>query len=422
MNLKKKLDFDINIFGLGYVGLTLAAKLLNNDFKVNGFEIDNKILFSLNEKKKAHFIEPQINKIIKNAIQKKKFTISRKLNSKIIKKTINIITIGTPIIKNKIFLKSIFSVINEIEQNLENDKSIIVLRSTVKIGTTRKLKRKFNKKIDFAFCPERTIEGAAIKELSLNPQIIATESIYSKKIVNNFFSVFNKNIIHVDQFEKAEVIKLFDNTYRDINFSIGNEFGRICHNLGFNGSEIIKTCNKDYSRTNIPMPGTVGGPCLEKDPYILLDSIKIKKNNLIFISRKINENMIENGIREISKKINLKKINKVCIIGLAFKGKPITNDLRGSLAIKIIKKLKNINSKIDLYGLDSNVENEGFQNIGLKKYNKKLKYDLVIIQNNAEFIKKIGINNLKKKLNKDGIIYDFWNTFSKNTNNYLTYA
>ena len=189
-----------------------------------------------------------------------------------------------------------------------------------------------------------------------------------------------------------------------------------------NGSEIIKKCNKDYSRTNIPMPGTVGGPCLEKDPYILLDSIKIKKNNLIFISRKINENMIENGIREISKKINLKKINKVCIIGLAFKGKPITNDLRGSLAIKIIKKLKNINNKIDLYGLDTNVENEGFQNIGLKKYNKKLKYDLVIIQNNAEFIKKIGINNLKKKLNKDGIIYDFWNTFSKNTNNYLTYA
>jgi UDP-N-acetyl-D-mannosaminuronic acid dehydrogenase len=411
MNLKKKLNFDINIFGLGYVGLTLAAKLLNNGFKVNGFEIDNKILHSLKEEKKSHFIEPQINKIIKRAIQKKSFNISRKLDSKIIKKSINIITIGTPIINKKIFLKSIFSVIDEIKKNLENDKSIIILRSTVKIGTTRKLTKKFNKKINFAFCPERTIEGAALKELSINPQIIATENFYAKKIVNDFFSIFNKNIIHVDKFEKAEVIKLFDNTYRDINFSIGNEFGRICHNLGFNGNEIIKLCNKDYYRTNIAMPGVVGGPCLEKDPYILLESINIKKNNLIFISRKINENMIENGINEISKKINLKKINKVCIIGLAFKGKPITNDLRGSHAIKIIKKLKSINNKIDLYGLDPHVQNKNFEDIGLKKYNKRLKYDLLIIQNNAEFIKKIGIYTLKKKLKKGGIIYDFWNLF-----------
>jgi UDP-N-acetyl-D-mannosaminuronic acid dehydrogenase len=288
MNFKKKLDFDINIFGLGYVGLTLAAKLLNSGLKVNGFEINNKILFSLNEKKEAHFKEPEINKILKKAILKKRFNVSRNLDRKIFKKSINIITIGTPIIRNKIFLKSIFSVINEIKKKLQNDDSIIILRSTVKIGTTRKLEKKFNKKINFAFCPERTIEGAALKELSLNPQIIATENPYAKKIVQNFFSIFNKNTIHVNQFEKAETIKLFDNTYRDISFSIGNEFGRICHNLGFNGNEIIKLCNKNYSRTNISMPGTVGGPCLEKDPYILLESIKIrkKKSNIYFKKNK----------------------------------------------------------------------------------------------------------------------------------------
>jgi UDP-N-acetyl-D-mannosaminuronate dehydrogenase len=170
------------------------------------------------------------------------------------------------------------------------------------------------------------------------------------------------------------------------------------------------------------MPGTVGGPCLEKDPYILLESIKIRKKNLIFISRKINENMIEDGLKEISKKINLKKINSACIIGLAFKGKPITNDLRGSLAIKIIKKLKKFNNKIDLFGLDPNIKIEEFQTIGLKKFNKKLKYDLVIIQNNAEFIKKIGINNLKKNIKKNGIIYDFWSLFNDNSSKYLTYA
>jgi UDP-N-acetyl-D-mannosaminuronic acid dehydrogenase len=418
----KKLNYEINIFGLGYVGLTLAAKLLEAQFAVNGFEINDKILQSLNKKKKAHFKEPKINRIINKSIKEKKFNVKKKLDKSIDKKSINIITIGTPIIKKKIFLKSIQNVLNEISQNLNNDKSIIILRSTVKIGTTRKLQNIFNKKIYFTFCPERTIEGAALSELSLNPQIIASEDPYAKKIVNNFFSIFNKNIINVDKFEKAEAIKLFDNTYRDINFSIGNEFGRICHKLGFDGKEIIKLCNKNYSRTNIPLPGTVGGPCLEKDPYILLESINIRKNNLIYISRKINENMIVNGIKEISKLINLNKINSACIVGLAFKGEPITNDLRGSHAINIIKKIKGLNSKIDLYGLDPHLELEDLTNLRIKKYNKKLKYDLIIIQNNAAFIKKIGINNLKNNLNKDGLIYDFWNLFNKDNKKYFTYA
>jgi UDP-N-acetyl-D-mannosaminuronate dehydrogenase len=171
------------------------------------------------------------------------------------------------------------------------------------------------------------------------------------------------------------------------------------------------------------MPGIVGGPCLEKDPYILLESINIRKSNLISISRKINENMVKVGIKEISKKINLKKICKVCIVGLAFKGRPKTNDLRGSCAIKIIKSLKNLNNSLDLYGLDPNVEIEDFKNLGLKKYNKKLKYDLIIIQNNAEFIKNIGIKNFIKHLNKNGILYDFWNLFIKKDNKqYFTYA
>lgn len=418
----KKLNYEINIFGLGYVGLTLAAKLLQAQFVVNGFEINDKILQSLNKKKKAHFIEPEINSIINKSIKEKKFNIKKKLDKSIDKKSINIITIGTPIIKKKIFLKSIQNVLNEISQNLNNDKSIIILRSTVKIGTTRKLQNIFNKKIYFTFCPERTIEGAALKELSLNPQIVASEDPYAKKIVNNFFSIFNKNIINVDKFEKAETIKLFDNTYRDINFSIGNEFGRICHKLGFDGKEIIQLCNKNYSRTNIPLSGTVGGPCLEKDPYILLESINIRKNNLIYISRKINENMIVNGIKEISELINLNKINSACIVGLAFKGEPITNDLRGSHAINIIKKIKSLNSKIDLYGLDPNLELGDFTNLRIKKYIKKLKYDLIIIQNNAAFIKKIGINNLKNNLNKNGLIYDFWNLFKKDNKKYFTYA
>ena len=422
MITKKKLNYDINIFGLGYVGLTLAAKLLEKGIKVNGYEIDDKILTSININKKAHFTEPRIDEILKKSIEKKNFLVRRKLETKIKKKSINIITIGTPIIDNKIFLKPIHGVINEIKRNLENDKSIIVLRSTVKVGTTRKLLNLFKKKIHFSFCPERTIEGAALLELSSNPQIIASEDNYTRNVIKNFFSIFNKNILQVDRFEIGELIKLFDNTYRDINFSIGNEFGRICNSLGLNGKSVIELCNKNYIRTNIPLPGTVGGPCLEKDPYILLESIKIRKNNLILTSRKINENMIDVGLKEIFKYKNINQIKNVCIVGLAFKGRPITNDLRGSLAIKIIRKLRKIKKEIIIHGLDPNIKLDDFNKLKIKKHNKKTKYDVIIIQNNAKFIKKIGIKNFKNVLSKNGLIYDFWGFFPKEPKRYLSYA
>ncbi len=317
---------------------------------------------------------------------------------------------------------SIYNVCKEINSNLQNEKSIIILRSTVKVGTTRKLKKKFKKKIYFSFCPERTIEGAAIKELSVNPQIIASEDNYTKKNVKKFFNLFNKNIIEVNKFEKSELLKLFDNTYRDINFSIGNEFGRISNKLGLSGEEIIKLCNKNYSRTNIPLPGLVGGPCLEKDPYILLESTNLKKDNIIYASRKLNENMMKNGLNEICKLIDIKKITKICIVGLAFKGKPKTNDLRGSLAIPMIKNLYKKNRKLKIYGLDINVNNQDIKNLGINIFDKKIKYDLFIIQNNAIFIKKIGFSNFIKKLNKKGLLYDYWNHFKNNHKNYINYA
>lgn len=416
---KNNLEYEINIFGLGYVGLTLAAKILSLKMPVNGYEISNKILNSLNIKKKAHFLEPKINEILSKSINNGKFKINKKLNKKLTNRSINIITVGTPIINGKVFMKSIFSVCKEIENNLENRNSVIILRSTVKIGTTRKLIKKFKKKIAFSFCPERTIEGAAIKELSINPQIIATEDHNTRSIVNKFFYLFNKNLINVNLFEEGEIIKLFDNTYRDIHFSIGNEFSKIADNLGLNGSKILQINNLDYSRTNIPKPGLVGGPCLEKDPYILLKSINIRKNNLISVARGINESMVAEGINKIGKIISFKKIKKVCIVGLSFKGIPKTNDLRGSNAIKIIKKLKSIDKNLDIFGFDPNINIEDFNALKIKKFDKKIKYDLIILQNNAKFLKKYSFNKFKKCLSKIGIIFDFWSNFSKNDKKYF---
>ena len=77
------------------------------------------------------------------------------------------------------------------------------------------------------------------------------------------------------------------------------------------GEEVIRLCNENYSRTNIPLPGLVGGPCLEKDPYILLESTNLKKNNIIYASRKLNENMMIQGLNEVYKLVDIKKIKNM---------------------------------------------------------------------------------------------------------------
>ena len=132
--------------------------------------------------------------------------------------------------------------------------------------------------------------------------------------------------------------------------------------------------------------------------------------------------MIDVGLKEIFKYKNINQIKNVCIVGLAFKGRPITNDLRGSLAIKIIRKLRKIKKEIIIHGLDPNIKLDDFNKLKIKKHNKKTKYDVIIIQNNAKFIKKIGIKNFKNVLSKNGLIYDFWGFFPKETKRYLSYA
>ena len=173
-------DNKIAVIGLGYVGLTFAITLAKVGFKVLGIENDNKIFKSMI--KNAQFYEENIDKFLNKMLISKHLKIENNLDN-IKKYKIIFITLGTPINeKRKINLQNLFKLANKLKNKLSN-KSILVLRSTVKIGTTKKIENivNKNKKIFLAMCPERTAEGSALKEIHYLPQIIGSKNNFVKK-------------------------------------------------------------------------------------------------------------------------------------------------------------------------------------------------------------------------------------------------
>ena len=141
------------------------------------------------------------------------------------------------------------------------------------------------------------------------------------------------------------MIKLIDNSSRDVFFAYANEIARVCDNIGLNANEILNSGKLGYKRTDIANPGLVGGPCLNKDPYIFSESLK-KFNifpEITLTARKINERqpreIVNFILKKLSKKRKSKKIINISILGVAFKGFPITDDLRGSMALELVKSL-----------------------------------------------------------------------------------
>ena len=197
---------------------------------------------------------------------------------------IHIISVGTPLkngskIPNMEHLKK---AINIVCKNLKKD-DLIILRSTVPIGTCRdvvipmiekKTKFKFGKDISISFCPERTVEGLALKELKFLPQLIGA---FDKKSYDQSCQIFNKytSVVNLEKIESAEMAKLIDNSFRDVIFGYSNQMALISEKFKLNLNNIIGKINSGYSRNYVPLPSPgVGGPCLSKDPFLLNHSFK----------------------------------------------------------------------------------------------------------------------------------------------------
>jgi UDP-N-acetyl-D-mannosaminuronic acid dehydrogenase len=421
-NTQKNKDKHISIIGLGYVGLTLAVSLADAGYIIHGIESNIKILEQL-KNKKSHFHEPGLNNLLRKYVGENLFFYSKlPIN---VKFYAHIISVGTPLLKgeNSPNLAHLISALEALRSNY-NGKELVILRSTVSVGVTRNLVYPFLKKlsksksseIKISFCPERTLEGKALEEIRTLPQIISGLNEKSIKLSKDIFRDLTDSIVVVESLEAGELIKLFNNTYRDIQFSIANCFNIIAQSFGIDGYKVIDASNYKYPRSDIKSPGFVGGPCLEKDPYILVNSyenhIQNDEINYIIGARKYNENLVSMVCMWLEKYKNKFSKAPLVITGLAFKGIPETSDLRGSPSIEILKFLKKMNIKVRIHDFCVSPEDLKSINIGevfvdLKK--ACLNASGIIILNNHKSYKNVHWHEISYSLKKGAIFFDAWN-------------
>jgi nucleotide sugar dehydrogenase len=304
--------------------------------------------------------------------------------------------------------------------------NLVVLRSTVKIGTTRQVVAPLLKNarvpFDLAFCPERTLEGQALKELRQLPQIVGGINAASAVRASQIFQFLTPTIVRVSDVETAETIKLIDNAHRDVLFSYSNEVARICDAVKISAVEVISAGKLGYPRTNLPMPGPVGGPCLEKDSHILAEGLKERgfEPKITLLSRRLNENQPEEIVQMLADVLNRQpgfpENPTITLMGLAFKGRPITDDLRGTMARPIFGSLKQHFPKARFRGFDAVVSPSDVKKFGLTFFPTlasamKQAY-LVLILNNHPIFSDMPLERLAESMARPSLVYDFWNNFS----------
>lgn len=419
-------DQKICVIGLGYVGLTLAVALADAGFRVHGIEISREVLDALGSEQ-AHFSEVGLDGHLAEQLRTGRFTFGESLDDAP-EASVYIVTVGTPVGDDKkVRFDSMRSVVEGIGAVLK-DGDLVILRSTVMVGTTRRIVKPAldatGRQYDLAFCPERTLEGRALLELRTLPQIVGGIDAGSTFRASQMFSFLTPSVVRVNDPETAEMVKLVNNTQRDYVFAFANEVAAICDELGLSAAEVIASGNLGYARANLPMPGPVGGPCLEKDPYILAQSLEGRdyQPTLAIAAREWNEGLPERAVAMVAgeyRRLAGSEPARIAVVGLAFKGRPATDDLRGTLAIPIIRHLRNHFPAAELIGWDPVVKPAAIRSLGLEPAASLAEAfadtSILLIQSNHECFAQMDVSALSAAMTRPGLIYDLWNQHDPRT-------
>ena len=419
----------IGIIGLGQVGLPTALTFSNAGFSTTGHDINSNLLKSLMQGKPP-FEEPGLDKLLADCLENKSFFTEESLSKTVKKSDILIICVPTPITNDiQPNLTSLESVCNSISE-LELEGKLVLIESSIPPYTFEELlvplmskKHSIGNNFWLAFAPERLSPGEAITGIHNTPRIIGTTDNESGHLAKFLYKNIVNDEILIIPVRVAEISKLVENTFRDVNVALANEIGLICEKYGVDFTEVRKVCNS-HPRVNLLNPGPgVGGPCLPKDPYLLLNPrghIPIQ-SNLITHARKTNDqisfhviDLIEKGLKDVNKSFSN---SRILVLGVTYKAN--VSDTRYSPASKIIPNLLERGTKVLVYDpfsdenfggkLTSNIwesisesdlilvltDHLEFRGLSLEKISEKMKIPLIVdcrrIFNKSQ-TEKLGIN------------------------------
>ena len=347
---------EVCVLGLGYIGLPLAVVIASNGKKVFGVEINNHIIQTL-QRGISHIDEEGVSQKLNSAISSGNLTFGNSPQ----KAEIFIIAVPTPLsATNSPDLSYVTKAVDSISPVLEAG-DCIILESTSPVGTTEMVAKQLERNgvavgdISIAYCPERVLPGQIVKELINSDRIIGLYNESNKTKILELYQSFVDGKLQITDDKTAEMVKLAENSFRDVNIAFANELSVLCDNKDINVWDLISLANC-HPRVNILSPGAgVGGHCIAVDPWFLVHS---DENNSTFIKAARDTNL--NKTRWVFQKIQdeIKKIQNlgiadpiVACMGLTFK--PNVEDLRESPALKICKRL--LDDGVNVIAVEPNI-------------------------------------------------------------------
>lgn len=402
--MKKK----ICIVGLGYIGLPTATMFSCYGHKVIGVDVNEKVVNNIN-KGKIIIEEPNLEELVEDVVKKGNLIAS--ISPK--ESDVFIISVPTPIKDDKTSdMSYVISATKSIVKYLKEG-NIVVLESTSLVGTTEEVVKpiieesglKVGRDIMLGYCPERVIPGKIIYELKNNDRVIGGIDKKSAEEIRKIYKTIVDGNIYLTDCKTAELCKLMENTYRDVNIALSNELLLICDKLNINVWEVIEYSNK-HPRVNLHTPGPgVGGHCLAVDPWFIIEK-EPELSNIIKSSRLLNDSMPEYVYNKIDKILQKDKSKKITILGITYKAN--TDDMRESPIIKLIDKLlkNNYNVKVfDPYIKDFQINCQSILEACKDS-------DLLILGVNHDYFKNLPLDEIKTTM-KGNLILDTRNFLDK---------
>lgn len=415
------------VLGLGYVGLTLALVLAEEGFLVTGVDLDHDKVEALN-RGVSHVHEVGLAELLREQLDE-----NLRLHTELPDDgDVYVVAVGTPLRvapdgRQAPDLAYLDGAVEMVGRALRPG-ALVVLRSTVPIGTTRELVLPRLEAVsglrggsDFhlAFAPERTAEGSALAELRTLPQLIGGINDDSVEATVALFRELTPTIVRMESTEAAELAKLVNNSFRDLSFAFANEVAQMATPYGFDVIEALRSANRAYPRNPVPLPSPgVGGPCLTKDPYILAHSSPNGggRATLSELGRHINEAMPEFAADQVVKALEgVGKSPAACsvlVCGIAFKGEPETGDWRSSTALDVAAALEARVGR--LLGHDpvvpaSEISQAGF--VPVELFEGAGQADAVLFLTNHREYQHLDVSSLVRALRPAGVVYDGWGLF-----------
>lgn len=328
------------VLGLGYVGLPTACLLADHGFQVYGVDINPQIVEMLISGK-THIVEPGLENLFEKVLNNGRLNVSTQPQLA----DVYIIAVPTPFKEDHVPDISYIESATKSISTYISPGNLVILESTSPVGTTEKIARWLQdlcpdldiaSSIYIAHCPERVLPGRALEEIIHNDRVIGGINSSSTEQAISLYEKFVQGEILATNARTAELAKLTENSFRDVNIAFANELSMICDKLEIDVWELIKLANH-HPRVNILQPGPgVGGHCIAVDPWFIVDAAP-QEARLIRTAREVNDSKIDFVVDKVKEAAKKFKNPKIACLGLSYK--PDIDDLRESPAIKVVEKL-----------------------------------------------------------------------------------